>query len=78
MKITFLPHALEQMEERGISEEQARATLEEPDTGGTANYGRLYAQKLFGNRRIRVIYNQGTDEAIVVSVMLRRREGDGA
>lgn len=28
MKITFLPHALEQMEERGISEEQARATLE--------------------------------------------------
>jgi hypothetical protein len=44
MKITFLPHALEQMEERGISEEQARATLEEPDTGGTANYGRLSAQ----------------------------------
>jgi hypothetical protein len=65
MKITFLPHALEQMSKRGISE----------DEEGAANLGRLYAQKRFGRRRIRVIYNQGADEAVVVSVMLRRREG---
>ena len=75
MKITFLPHALEQMSKRGISEDEARAALEEADEERTANLGRLYAQKRFGRRRIRVIYNQGADEAVVVSVMLRRREG---
>ncbi len=75
MKITFLPHALEQMSKRGISEDEARAALEEADEEGAANLGRLYVQKRFGRRRIRVIYNQGADEAVVVSVMLRRREG---
>lgn len=78
MKITFLPHAREQMEERGISEEEARSVLEEPDFEGLANFGRLYSQKRIGSRRIRVIYNQGADEAVVVSVMLRRREGAGS
>lgn len=29
-------------------------------------------------RRIRVIYNQGADEAVVVTVMLRRTEGGGS
>ncbi len=75
MRVTFLPHALEQMAERGISEEEARAVLEEPDQGGAANFGRLYFQKRIGHRRVRVIYNRGADEIVVVSVMLRRREG---
>ena len=78
MRITFLPHARERMDERGISEEEARAALEEADEGGEANFGRLYSQKRIGRRRIRVVYNRGADEAVVVSVMLRRREGGSA
>jgi uncharacterized protein YggU (UPF0235/DUF167 family) len=78
MKITILPHAREQMFERGISEEDIRVALEAPDLEGAANFGRLYAQKTIGHRRVRVIYNEGADEAIVVSVMLRRREGAGS
>lgn len=78
MRITFLPHALEKMEERGISEEEARLTLDRPDEEGEANFGRFYVQRVIGRRRIRVVYNRGTDETVVVSVMLRRREGGGS
>jgi uncharacterized protein YuzE len=55
MRITFLPHALEQMRRRGISEEEARQILEEPVEEGEANFGRFYAQKAIGHRRIRVV-----------------------
>ena len=75
VRITFLPHELQKMAERGISEEEAHLTVGQPHEEGAANFGRLYAQKGIGHRRLRVIYNQGVDEAVVVSVMLRRREG---
>jgi hypothetical protein len=75
MKVTFLPHALEQMRKRGISESEARLVVDQPDEEGKANFGRLYAQKEIGHRRIRVVYNRGADEIVAVSVMLRRREG---
>jgi Domain of unknown function (DUF4258) len=75
MRVTFLPHALMQMRARGISEGEARVVVGQPDEEGVANFGRLYAQKVIGHRRIRVVYNQGADEIVVVSVMLRRREG---
>ncbi len=73
-----MPHALEQMERRGISEEEVAAVLEDPNEEGPANLGRLYAQSVIGHRRIRVVYNRETDEAVVVSVMFRRREGGGS
>lgn len=78
MKITFLPHALLKMEQRSISEAEVRLVIGQPDEEGNANLGRRYAQKVIGHRRIRVIYNQGADETVVVSVMLRRREGAGS
>ncbi len=78
MRITLLPHARERMELYGISEEEVRQVLGQPDEEGEANLGRLYSQKQIGQRRIRVIYNRGTDEAVVVTVMLRRREGAGS
>ena len=77
MRITYVPHALEQMERRGISEEVA-AVLADPNEEGPANFGRLYAQSVIGHRRVRVVYNWGADEAVVVSVMFRRREGGGS
>ena len=63
------------MEEYEVSEDEVRAVLEGPDEEGAANFGRLYAQRQIGHHRVRVIYNQGADEAVVISVMLRRREG---
>jgi hypothetical protein len=75
MKVTLLPHARERMERFTISPADVLRVFEEPDEEGAANLGRLYAERQIGHRRIRVIYNQGADEAIVVTVMLRRREG---
>lgn len=62
----------------GITEDEIRTVLERPDWGSEDNFGRLWSQKQIGPRRIRVIYNQGADEAMVVAVMLRRREGAGS
>jgi hypothetical protein len=74
-RITFLPHARERMEQYEITEEEVRSILEEPSEEGAANLGRIYAQKLLSSRLVRVIYNVGMDEeAVVVSVMLRRRK----
>jgi hypothetical protein len=77
MRVTLLPHARERMERFSISPADVLRVFEEPDEEGAANFGRLYAQRQIGHRTIRVIYNRGADEAIVVTVMLRRREGTG-
>jgi hypothetical protein len=75
VKYTLLPHARERMEEFSISPAAVLRVLQEPDEEGAANFGRLYAQKRIGHQTIRVIYNLGRDEAMVITVMLRRREG---
>ncbi len=69
---------MERMAEYGVAEEEVRLVVGQPDAEGTANLGRRYAQKVIGHRRIRVVYNRGTDEAVVVTVMLLRREGSGS
>jgi hypothetical protein len=75
MRITYLPHALEQMAERGISEEEARATLEAPDVEYPGRRGRTVAERVPAGRRlaVKVVYNRGLeDERIVVTVELGR------
>jgi hypothetical protein len=37
MEITFLPHARERMDEYGISEEEVRSVVGQPEEEGTAN-----------------------------------------
>jgi hypothetical protein len=66
-----LPHAKEQMEERGIPEEEARATLEAPDAEYPGYWGRTVAEKTFPRRHLatKVVYNLGLEgERIVVTV----------
>ncbi len=78
VRFSYVPHARERMEEFGISESEVRLTVGQPEEEGDANLGRRYAQKQIGRRRIRVIYNRGAGEAVVVTVMLRRTEGGGS
>lgn len=71
MKITYLPHAMDRMAERGISEEEARAALEEPDHEYPGNLGRTVAERTLRGRSLatKVVYNLGAqDERIVVTV----------
>jgi hypothetical protein len=77
MRITFLPHALEDMEERNVSEEWVRTTVEEPDFIGEGDYGRLVADRRLGRTAVRVVYNVGRGEYVIVAVMRRRRVGGG-
>jgi hypothetical protein len=78
LKIVFLPHALRRMEERRISEEEARATLEEPDLEYPGNLGRTVAERVFPGRRLatKVVYNLGPEgERAVVTVERGRSTG---
>ncbi len=77
MRFTFLPHALADMEERDVTEEQVRATVEEPDFTGEGGYGRRVADRRFGRTVVRVVYNVGHGEYVIVAVMRRRRLGGG-
>ena len=78
LRIVFLPHALRRMEERHISEEEARATLEEPDLEYPGNLGRTVAERVFPSNRLatKVVYNLGPeDERVVVTVERGRATG---
>jgi hypothetical protein len=78
MKITLLPHALERMEQRGISEEEVRGILESPDLEYPGRLGRTVAERSPSEEgrslAVRVIYNQGLEEneRVVVTVELGR------
>ena len=66
------------MGERDISEDEARATLEEPDAEYPGNLGRTVAERTFPGRRLatKVVYNRGTeDERLVVTVERGRPRG---
>ena len=78
LRIVFLPHALRRMEERHISEEEARVTLEEPDLEYPGNLGRTVAERVFPSNRLatKVVYNLGgEDERVVVTVERGRATG---
>jgi hypothetical protein len=77
MKITFLPHAIERMEQRGVTEDEVRDILERPDLEYPGRRGRTVAERapVEGGRSlaVRVIYNHGPgDERIVITVELGR------
>lgn len=79
MKITFLPHARDQMREYVILEERARATLADPDREYPSYKGRVVAEKVFPGERlaVKVVYNSGLGgERVVVTVMRGRPLGD--
>jgi hypothetical protein len=73
MRFTFLPHALEDMEERNVSDEWVRATVEEPDFTGEGDCGRLVVDRRFGRIVVRVVYNVGRG-----GVRDRRRDAPSA
>lgn len=65
------------VEERDVTEEQVRATVEQPDLIGEGNHGRLVADRRFGRSVVRVVYNVGHGKYVIVAVMRRRRLGGG-
>jgi hypothetical protein len=75
--INFLPHAQEQMELRGISAEEVAETIVSPDRSYIGRFGRIVAEKDFGTRILRVVYNEGQEEAVVITAVPIRKRGGG-
>jgi hypothetical protein len=69
------------MAERGISEEEAHATLQHPDHEYPGNLGRTVAERVPPGRSltVRVVYNLGAEDERIVGTVERgrptRREG---
>jgi hypothetical protein len=81
MKITYLPHARRRMEERGISEEEVRVTLEDPDLDYRGRLARRIAERTPPGRSLatKVVYNFGAEgERIVVTVERGRPASAGS
>jgi len=76
VRITLLPHAVEQMEKRGVTEEQVKLTVERPGREKEGRLGRVVPERRFpderGGQLVRVPYNIGQDEAVVGTVTKRR------
>jgi hypothetical protein len=75
LKITLLPHANRQMRLRRVSEDEVRQTVIDPDRAWPGRFRRVIAERDYEARTIRVIYNMGKDEAVVVTVIRRRSRG---
>ncbi|WP_457754600.1 DUF4258 domain-containing protein [Thermococcus sp.] len=68
--VVFIPHALERMNERGISKELVVETLTNPDKVGEGYLGRKVAQKNMDGKLIRVIYEEHEDKIIVITAYI--------
>jgi len=56
--IVFIQHALERLEERGISAEMVEEVIRDQDNVGYGDKGRQIAQKLIDKKLLRVIYDE--------------------
>lgn len=75
--INILRHAQEQMQRRGITAEEIAQTIRSPDRAYAGRLGRIVAEKDFGPRILRVVYNEGQDEAVVITAVPIRKIGGG-
>ena len=75
MKITLLPHAIQRMRLRHVSEDEVHQTVEDPDRAWPGKLGRTIAERDYEAHTTRVIYNAGKDEAVVVTVIRWRSRG---
>lgn len=66
MLITFTKHALEQMKNRNISNEEVINTLNHPDKIVHDKFNNLIGQKIVGIYLIRVVYRE-EDTKIVIT-----------
>jgi hypothetical protein len=75
--ITFTPHAQEQMTARDITAEEVVETIVTPDYSRVGRQGRIIAEKDLETRILRVVYNEGQEEVVVITAVPVRKIGGG-
>ncbi len=70
MKVTFIPHALDRMKKRGITEKMVLETLKDPEKVVEGYGGRKIAQKMLDDKLLRVIYEEKEDKLEVITAYL--------
>ncbi len=73
-QITFIQHAIDRLKERGISSEQVKEIVLNPDYTDRLD-GRKIAQKLINGKLIRVIYDEEKDVIIIISAYRTSKVG---
>ena len=67
MAVKYIPHALERMNERGISRELVEEVLQSPDSINDGYLGRKVAQKRINGRLIRVVCETVDNDVVVIT-----------
>ena len=66
-QLIFIPHSLDRMKERCISDEMVRAALSGPDNVDCTDEKRKIAQKFIEGKLLRIIFKEEDDTIIVIS-----------
>ena len=70
MRVAFIPHALDRMKKRGITEKMVLETLKDPEKLEEGYKGRKIAQKMFNDKLLRLIYEEKENELEVITAYL--------
>lgn len=70
MKLIFIPHALDRMKKRGITEKMVLETLKDPEKVVEGYRDRKVAQKMFDDKLLRVIYEEKENGIEVITAYL--------
>ena len=71
MEIIYTRHVQQRMAQRKIAAEQVLETLETPDEILPGDNGEEIAIKRFGNREIRVVYEETAPNRIVIYTVMK-------
>jgi hypothetical protein len=71
--IRYDRHARRRMKERGVTEEEAETTINNPEHMESSIKGRKNAYKFIGYRFLRVTFREENDHILVITVTLRKR-----
>ena len=67
MPIKFTKHALQQMQNRNIKKEEVLETINNPEKLGKNSSKNLIAQRVFGDKLLRVIYRIEEKDKIIIT-----------
>ncbi len=68
-EVEFSEHALKRTEERGIRRDLAAEVIRNPDRTIGVKFGRIASYKKFDGDYVVVIYEEGVDKIVVVTIL---------